>query len=424
MRCCTEPLKSVSLQQRVNEMIELSTEAAMGPLVVKITGPLIRVVGERAAPDVKAAILRTFYLLLQKVPIHLKPFIAHLKTTFTKALFDENEEVREPGSDGLIELVKHLKTISSTVLEMVGALEEKSDNSTRLSILKTLSSILDQADVCNAMVDSKNKKLDEKTAISILEATWRILGDSRETIRYWSGRCIGSCLQYASEDFFAEYYIRLVNSSSHSDDWQMQEGMMIALNVFLNASPEKLDQEFHEETADFICDRLESDTLAVLQKTIVTTELLAVLNGVNESKGLEPVLTKLCSLLNSPTPEIRLWALQAIDHLAQRSPDAVCGNAPSLIKDLMLRAADSDSSVKHAALNAMYFVLRMDYDNFSQAIIERCTKVLGAAENVKFVNFCKKTLSGYEVERLSFAGLEPAHEAYEENPDSEGEEHD
>ena len=62
--------------------------------MIQITGPLIRIVGDRFPWGVKAAILQTLCLLITKGAILLKPFVPQLQTTFVKALSDTTRIVR------------------------------------------------------------------------------------------------------------------------------------------------------------------------------------------------------------------------------------------------------------------------------------------------------------------------------------------
>jgi hypothetical protein len=57
-------------------------------LAAQITGPLIRIIGDRFASGVKAAILGTMSALLGKAGPALKPFLPQLQTTFLKCLTD------------------------------------------------------------------------------------------------------------------------------------------------------------------------------------------------------------------------------------------------------------------------------------------------------------------------------------------------
>ena len=52
-------------------------------------GPLIRIIGDRFAWEIKAAILHTLGLLIAKAGAGLKPFVPQLQTTFLKCLGDQ-----------------------------------------------------------------------------------------------------------------------------------------------------------------------------------------------------------------------------------------------------------------------------------------------------------------------------------------------
>lgn len=78
----------------LGEAIQLTTDTSLQPSVIHITGPLIRILGDRFAPSVKAAVLQTLAILLAKVGLMLKQFLPQLQTTFLKALNDSNRLVR------------------------------------------------------------------------------------------------------------------------------------------------------------------------------------------------------------------------------------------------------------------------------------------------------------------------------------------
>ncbi|CAD7971263.1 unnamed protein product [Amoebophrya sp. A120] len=90
----------------LGELVDHTTEAALKPYVVKITGPLIRIVGDRFPPNVRIAILETLELLLKKGGASLRPFLPQLQTTYLKCLTDATSgEVRSKAAESLGVLV-------------------------------------------------------------------------------------------------------------------------------------------------------------------------------------------------------------------------------------------------------------------------------------------------------------------------------
>ncbi|KOB75499.1 Translational activator GCN1 [Operophtera brumata] len=110
----------------LGEVIKLTSAAALQPSVVHVTGPLIRILGDRFNASVKAAVLDTLASLLAKassnnnityktlvidlfcllqVGVMLKQFLPQLQTTFLKALLDANRPVRLRAGTALAQLV-------------------------------------------------------------------------------------------------------------------------------------------------------------------------------------------------------------------------------------------------------------------------------------------------------------------------------
>ena len=67
------PLPNPNPNPKPKQAIELTSAEALKPFVIQITGPLIRIVGDRFAAPVKAAILGTLALLIGKGQARRKP---------------------------------------------------------------------------------------------------------------------------------------------------------------------------------------------------------------------------------------------------------------------------------------------------------------------------------------------------------------
>jgi hypothetical protein len=84
----------------LGELVSLTTEEGLKPFTVAITGPLIRIIGDRFPGTIKAAILVTLGLLIEKAGPGLKPFVPQLQTTFLKCLNDPVRGGRGSRSQG------------------------------------------------------------------------------------------------------------------------------------------------------------------------------------------------------------------------------------------------------------------------------------------------------------------------------------
>lgn len=144
-------------------VIKLTSPEALRPSVVNITGPLIRILGDRFAWTVKTALLETLTLLLAKVwwktkwptvplqswskflsegsnlctafllqvGIALKPFLPQLQTTFLKALQDSSRAVRLRAAEALGQLVSIHAKVDPLFTEQLSAIRNAEDSGVR-----------------------------------------------------------------------------------------------------------------------------------------------------------------------------------------------------------------------------------------------------------------------------------------------------
>ncbi|CEG70748.1 hypothetical protein RMATCC62417_06588 [Rhizopus microsporus] len=104
----------------IGDLIDRTSVVALKPFVTQITGPLIRILGDRYPAEVKAAILQTLRLMLNKVPMHLKLFLPQLQRTFVKSYSDsDNEQVRQLAASALRVLSTLQPKIDPTVAEIL-----------------------------------------------------------------------------------------------------------------------------------------------------------------------------------------------------------------------------------------------------------------------------------------------------------------
>lgn len=113
------------------------------PVVTQITGPLIRIVGERSMPDVKAAIIYTLNVLLNAIPTFLKPFLPQLQRTFAKNLADQSSlAVRTRAATALGSLIKLQTRIDPLAKEIISGVSSAPNAGVRAAFLAALYEIL------------------------------------------------------------------------------------------------------------------------------------------------------------------------------------------------------------------------------------------------------------------------------------------
>jgi len=127
----------------LGELIGLTSNASLRPFVIKITGPLIRIVGDRFPAEVKVAILSTLSKLLEKSGALLRPFLPQLQTTFVKSLNSEDAGVRSTGAIALRKLLVIGNRVDPLINDLSSvAVGEETDPAVILAVLGALDDVL------------------------------------------------------------------------------------------------------------------------------------------------------------------------------------------------------------------------------------------------------------------------------------------
>lgn len=126
----------------LGELVDHTTEEALKPYVVKITGPLIRIVGDRFPGTVKKAIVDTLKSLLIRGGDTLKPFLPQLQTTYVKCLADPSEAVRQRAAESLGTLVRRSARTEPLINELATGVATNADPAARLAMCIALGEVL------------------------------------------------------------------------------------------------------------------------------------------------------------------------------------------------------------------------------------------------------------------------------------------
>jgi hypothetical protein len=76
-------------------LVEQTPLDRLKPNAIKVTGPLIRVLGDKYPASVKVGILSSLKILIERLEVALKPFVPQLQTTYQKCVQDTDPRVQE-----------------------------------------------------------------------------------------------------------------------------------------------------------------------------------------------------------------------------------------------------------------------------------------------------------------------------------------
>lgn len=126
----------------LGELVDHTSEEALKPYVVRITGPLIRIVGDRFPGTVKKAIVDTLKSLLIRGGATLKPFLPQLQTTYVRCLQDPSEAVRQKAAESLGTLVRLSARTEPLIKELATGAATHADPAVKLAMCTALGEVL------------------------------------------------------------------------------------------------------------------------------------------------------------------------------------------------------------------------------------------------------------------------------------------
>lgn len=220
----------------IADVVSKTPAANLKPFVSVITGPLIRVVGERFNSDIKAAILYALNILFVKIPQFLRPFIPQLQRTFVKSLSDPtNETLRLRAAKALGTLIEHQPRVDPLVSELVTGAKQTTDGGIKTAILKALIEVVTKA----------GSKLSETSKTNIVNLVEEEMLVSSNSLAIAYAKLIGSLSEILSNDEAKKILKEKVldiplegNSGKFA---------ILTLNSFLRDAP---DHIFHDDMVD------------------------------------------------------------------------------------------------------------------------------------------------------------------------------
>ncbi|XP_025837277.1 eIF-2-alpha kinase activator GCN1 [Agrilus planipennis] len=342
--------------QGLGEVIRLTSAAALQPSVVAITGPLIRILGDRFSSNVKSAVLETLATLLAKVGIMLKQFLPQLQTTFIKALNDPNRTVRLKAAQALSYLIVIHQRPDPLFTELHNTIKNTDDSSVRETTLHALRGIISPA----------GDKMSEPVRKQIHSTLISLLNHPEEVTRNVAAGCLGALCKWLPPPQLDTTITEHILNDDTSADWTLRQGRGAALSVVLKESPALLwDEQYQLRLTKTILSQLSSDRVPITQTAIRSCGYLLEYVLLNNEPLPVALLTPFVKTMNNNSNDVKQLLAKICIHLARRVPPEKM--VPELLK-LLLPALVNGTKEKNVFVKAnseiaLIAVLRLKEDD-------------------------------------------------------------
>lgn len=320
------PEEKENAAQGLGEVIQLTSATSLQPSVVHITGPLIRILGDRFNAGVKAAVLETLAILLHKVGVMLKQFLPQLQTTFLKALHDPSRSVRMKAGYALAELVVIHPRPDPLFTEIHNGI--KTVNTEDPTIKETMCQAL------RGLLTPSGDKLSEPLKRQIYQTLTTMMGIAEDVARSAASGCLGALLRWLNADQLDDALINHILNEDYGDDWALRHGRSAALFVGLKEAPSTV---FIEKYQGKICKNIIGN---------ITHERLQIANNairagvylfkycLNEKKQIPPnLISPFVKSMNHQSHEVKQILAKTCIYLAKVVPPS--NMTPELLKALI-----------------------------------------------------------------------------------------
>ncbi|GJQ71586.1 hypothetical protein Trydic_g11289 [Trypoxylus dichotomus] len=362
--------------QGLGEVIKVTNAQALQPSVVAITGPLIRILGDRFSPNVKIAVLETLALLLAKVGVMLKQFLPQLQTTFLKALNDQHRMVRLKSANALSYLIMIHQKAETLFTELHNTIKNTEDSSIRETTIHALRGIIGPAG--DKISDSLRKQI-HVTLVNFI-------GHQEDVTRIAAAGCLGSLCKWLPPDQLdATITEHILNDTA--SDWMLRHGRGAALSVVLKESAGVIWTEQYEvRTERTLLSQLAADNIAVTQTAVRSCGYLLQYLMNNDMQLPLNLLGPFVKTMNNNSNDVKQLLARVCIHLARTVPSNKM--TPELLKLLLPMLVngtkEKNGYVKANSEIALIAVLKLkEGDEMNQ----RCLNILdiGAKESLQDV---------------------------------------
>eukprot|EP00252_Welwitschia_mirabilis_P007794 TRINITY_DN19495_c0_g1_i1.p1 TRINITY_DN19495_c0_g1~~TRINITY_DN19495_c0_g1_i1.p1 ORF type:complete len:999 (+),score=244.81 TRINITY_DN19495_c0_g1_i1:58-2997(+) len=294
----------------LGELIDVTSETALKPFVVPITGPLIRIIGDRFPWQVKSAILSTLGILISKGGIALKPFLPQLQTTFLKCLQDNTRIVRSSSARALGKLSSLSTRVDPLVNDLLSNLQAATDSGVKEAVLVALHGVLKHA----------GKSVTPSVVDRVIALLKDLLQSDEDQIRLRASGAVGIVSKYLGEDEISDV-LNTITTSYSSDSFSIRHGKILALCSILRHSVNRICAlASFPDVVDGLKACLKDDKVPVREIATKALGQLLVFLSQSHSQGsltFQELLPLLLLSMRDESSDVRRRALGGLKSIAK-----------------------------------------------------------------------------------------------------------
>jgi len=281
----------------LGELITITANKFLaGPFLIKLTGPLLRIVGDRNPSAVKIAIVQTLGLILTKGGPVLRAFVPQFQTTFVKALSDPSRQVRIEAIKALALLMPLSTRVDPLIKELVATSLGKGSNTTAV---ETAGMVAIQTATLEALAvvlkhGGKKVKVAESIPSSLDAGKELLVTHEDDGIRESAAKVIGYACELLGTDeanaVLQEYVLDKASKLS-SCSVETKHGIAcICRRVFSRSVGQEIDRNIYKSVSSTIQTLMKDDKTMVKEAACVA--IGAVLGSSTEFKSTLSLVEK------------------------------------------------------------------------------------------------------------------------------------
>ncbi|KAF0910338.1 hypothetical protein E2562_001518, partial [Oryza meyeriana var. granulata] len=331
----------------LGELIDVTSEKTLKEVVVPITGPLIRILGDRFPWQVKSAILSTLTIIIAKGGLALKPFLPQLQTTFVKCLQDNNRSVRTRAASALGKLSALSTRVDPLVSDLLSMLQS-GDDAVKESVLSALKGVVRHA----------GKSVSPVVRSRGCDLLKDLLRADADDVRSSAAKAIGTLCQYMEENETSDLVQTLLNMGT-LPDWCTRHGALLTFcSISMHCSSKLCRSTAFPSIVDLLKDSLKDDKFPVREASTKTLGRLLCYQLQSEASTVQ-LIQLLVLALRDDSSEVRRRSLSCLKAAAKINNSALATHLSILGPAIAEALKDTNTPVRVAAERCALHVFQL-----------------------------------------------------------------